>query len=56
MVEKQTTSEKIQKYGKKVSAYTGSLPIDEVLEVQRCRFVKSLGTDISIVHALLHCF
>ena len=37
-----------------ISAYTGVLTIDEVLEVQRCRFVKSLGTDISIVHALFY--
>jgi len=39
---------------KLISAYTGVLPIDEVLEVQRCRFVKSLGTDISIVHSLFY--
>ena len=37
---------------KLISAYTGVLPIDEVLEVHRCRFVKSLGTDISIVYSL----
>jgi len=39
---------------KLISAYAGVLPIDKVLEVQRCRFVKSLGTDISLVHSLFN--